>query len=1115
MLLLLNPFLENILLLLCGDIELNPGPSNIVSQAISVCYWNLNGIAAHNYVKISLLEAYNAVYNYDVICLGETFLDTSHQIDDPRLKLQGYELLRSDHPNSTRPRGGVSIYYKEHLPLRVRNDISPLQECLVCEIKINGKKCFITCLYRSPNQSPTEFIDFTDGLEATYLNINLELPFCSIVLGDFNAKCSRWYGSNDDHCGMVLETLSNTTSYSQIIKEITHFPPTGIPSCIDLIFTNQPELVYESGVHPSLYNTCHHQIIFAKIKFKVHLPPAYKREVWSYAKANVDLIKQSISNFNWVGVLRNLDTNAQVELFTETLLNIFRNFIPHKIITCNYKDPPWITNDLKSMLRKKNRLYKKFIMNGRNEIDKQSLNQYSLRCSELISASKNRHFNNLGKKLDDPLLGPKAFWSILNGFLGKMKIPVIPPLLVNGTFEIDFLSKANIFNKYFANQCNILDNGSILPEVRMKTNNRLNTIKIFNNDILTVVNDLNPTKAHGWDDISIRMIKICGETIVTPLRIIFETAIETGVYPDSWKCGNIVPVHKKADKNLVKNYRPISLLPICGKVFEKIIYNNLFNFFMANNILVKNQSGFLPGDSCVSQLLSITHEIYKAFDGNPSLEVRGVFLDISKAFDKVWHKGLLYKLKCYGVEGKAYALLENYLMNRKQRVVLNGQTSSWENVNAGVPQGSVLGPLLFLIYINDLPDGLKSNAKLFADDTSLFSTVFDTIKSSEILNSDLELIQNWAFQWKMSFNPDPNKQAAEVVFSHKIDKPSHPPINFNNNPVVPHLFHKHLGMTLDSKLNFDCHLIEKITKANRVIGMIRRIHNDLSRSSLLTIYKAHVRPHLDYGDIIYDRPNIDSFVNKIESVQYNAALAITGAIRGTSRERLYEELGLEHLSDRRWYRKLCMFWKIVNGSQCPKYLNEYLPRLQFSHNSERNKLFAKMKCHRDYYLYSFFPYCVNQWNTLDPAIRNTTSINSFKYALLQFIRPSKSSVYNIHEPFGLKLLTRLRLELSHLRDHKFKHNFQDTLNPLCSCSLEPETVKHYLLHCPFYDNQRKTLLDNIYQLDERISDLTESNLIRLLLYGDPNTFTNDINSSIVKFTIAFLIDSGRFDEALF
>ena len=180
-----------------------------------------------------------------------------------------------------------------------------------------------------------------------------------------------------------------------------------------------------------------------------------------------------------------------------------------------------------------------------------------------------------------------------------------------------------------------------------------------------------------------------------------------------------------------------------------------------------SQSGFRPSDSCVNQLIAITHEIFEAFDCNPSLEVRSVFLDISKAFDKVWHEGLLYKLKSVGVSQELCNLLENYSSDRFQRVLLNGKTSSWRPVLAGVPQGSILGQLLFLIYINHLPNELKSNAKLFADDTSLFTIVKDKSESTNILNSDLLEISKWAYNWKMLFNPDPSKPAQEVVFSRE------------------------------------------------------------------------------------------------------------------------------------------------------------------------------------------------------------------------------------------------------------------------------------------------------------------------------------------------------------
>ena len=239
----------------------------------------------------------------------------------------------------------------------------------------------------------------------------------------------------------------------------------------------------------------------------------------------------------------------------------------------------------------------------------------------------------------------------------------------------------------------------------------------------------------------------------------------------------MTPVFKKGDKQLIKNYRPISLLPICSKIFEKIIFKNLYSYLNTNNLLTKNQSGFRPGDSTTNQLLYLVNEIHLAFENPKSLEVRAVFLDISKAFDKVWHDGLIFKLKQNGVSGSLLIVFQNYLYNRKQRVVLNGSYSVISAVESGVPQGSVLGPLLFLMYINDLEKNIKSNIKFFADDTMLFSIVKDPTISASDLNHDLNIIYQWAHQWniiyqwahqwKMQFNPDPTKQATEVLFSCK------------------------------------------------------------------------------------------------------------------------------------------------------------------------------------------------------------------------------------------------------------------------------------------------------------------------------------------------------------
>ena len=247
------------------------------------------------------------------------------------------------------------------------------------------------------------------------------------------------------------------------------------------------------------------------------------------------------------------------------------------------------------------------------------------------------------------------------------------------------------------------------------------------------------------------------------------------------------------------------------------------------------------GDSCILQLLFITHEIYRSFDCNPSVHVKSIWQSLAWWFN--------YKLKLYGLKNKLLNLIQNYLTNRQQSVLLNGRISKWTNILAGVPQGFVLGALLFLIYINDLPDGLKSICKIFANDTSLSSKIDDINTSNIEFSNDLVKISRWAYQWKMSFNPDIDKQVTQ-----RSEKALPPPIFFNSNNVLTSPCQKHLGFVLDSKLSFNKHVNQKINKWNRILGPMKRLSLTLSRKQLLTIYKTFVRSHLDYADIIYGKP---------------------------------------------------------------------------------------------------------------------------------------------------------------------------------------------------------------------------------------------------------------------
>ena len=264
-----------------------------------------------------------------------------------------------------------------------------------------------------------------------------------------------------------------------------------------------------------------------------------------------------------------------------------------------------------------------------------------------MTISKNSYYERMANKLNNFQRNSKLHWFLLKYF-SKQKYSLIPPLIHENKFITNFLEKAKLFNSFFSKQCSLINNGSTLPtHMNYLANNRLSSITFSQDDIAKIIQNLDSGKAHGHDNISIRMLKICGSAIYKPLAIIFKQCVDTGIFPSEWKKGNIVPIHKKGDKQTLKNYRPVSLLPICGKILERLMFNEMFKFFIENELISSNQSGFKPGDSCVNQLVFITDKIYKSFDEGH--EVRGVFLDISKAFDKVWHDGIIFKLTQNGM----------------------------------------------------------------------------------------------------------------------------------------------------------------------------------------------------------------------------------------------------------------------------------------------------------------------------------------------------------------------------------------------------------------------------------------------------------------------------------
>ena len=322
--------------MLHGDTETNPGP-NKKFKPFTCCHWNVNSLTAHNMVKLSSIIAYDTIHKYDFICISETFLDSSVPTDDRELSINGYNLIHADH-SSNNKRGGICIYYRESLAVQVVK-IDYLNECLLTKVSIDNKKGYIVVLYRSPSQDSLEFDNFILNFEKMLSDINSFNPGFSVILGDFNAKFKNWW-----HCDTQtsedsqIDSLTTSYGFQQLISKPTQILKNS-SSCIDLMFTDQPNLTTDSGTHPSLHPNCHHNIIFCKINLKIIYPPPYRRLAWDFKRANISSIRKAIKMVDWQFTFFNKDTYERVSIFNEILMNIFSNYIPHKYVPIDDRDP--------------------------------------------------------------------------------------------------------------------------------------------------------------------------------------------------------------------------------------------------------------------------------------------------------------------------------------------------------------------------------------------------------------------------------------------------------------------------------------------------------------------------------------------------------------------------------------------------------------------------------------------------------------------------------------------------------------------------------------------------------------------------------------------------------
>ena len=1070
-------FVLFMLLLLCGDIAENPGPTFNI-KSLSACHINIRGL---NESKIRALKT--LVCNvYDVITLSETFLSDTSSVD---LDLPGYHsIIRRDRQTFG---GGIAVYVRDNLVFKRRIEFECRDlENLWIELCTCYGKLIICTAYRPPG-----FSDFWNQFE---LNIESVKDVCDdpniLILGDLNADFNV-------PSGQKLRELCQLHNLVIHITEPTRITAT-TASCLDQIITNIPNCVKGVSVDPPLC-TNDHCTVGVNLTLKIPKEPPYFRHVWLYDKADCTSFKQALTDFDWNSCFENTNISEACELWTESFLNIARTFIPNKVVQIRPNDVPWYSTELRRLKRRVIRIFRKakcvnttYQWNRYKELNRE--------YKEKLEKAEHEFYKAKNESLCS-VKNDKKWWKTVNEILGRNKKDNFPPIFnaTTNLYASNNHEKTRLFNEFFLSNNRLDLSKATLPQCEIDANHpTLTDVVATEQEVHDYIKTIDIKKATGPDGISPRLLKIADLAIVPSLTKLINCSLMNKKVPELWKKANVIPLHKKNIKEDVNNYRPVSILSTVSKIIEKVIFKKVYNFLHTNRLLTDNQSGFRPKDSTINQLAYLYHTFSEALDKKK--EIRVVFCDISKAFDKVWHEGLIYKLSKLGIRGNILEWFKDYLQFRKQRVVIKGEKSDWGVIGAGVPQGSVLGPLLFLIYINDIVECIDCGIKLFADDTILHLEFDNPEMATNKLNKNLDNISKWANDWLVKFSEQKTK-AMNISLKPNTQVLNFPLI-FNGVPLEEVKEHKHLGITLNNKLKWTDHINNIINSVTKISDVFRSLKYKLDRRTLETIYLSFVRPKLEYGNILYDDCT-EQNSSLLEKVQLTFARIICGAIRGTPHCAIYNEMSWPTLEDRRKENKLKFMHKLVY-SDTPSYLANLLPKPaddnQYNlRNSQNQKQFnfrtTKFKN-------SLLPNCIELWNKLDNETRLISNNSEFKTKITNVA--FRNPLFNGHKRSLNLIHSKLRMKCSNLNSHLYDLHVIDS--PQCVCMSGIEDCFHYFFQCPLYNVERQRLIFNVEQLCN-VS-------LNVVLYGN-ESLSIDENLTLFQHVECYIHETNRFATSPF
>lgn len=904
--------------------------------------------------KVDVLESVILSYKPQVVVITETWLH--NDISDSEIVPPGYAILRND--RSSRG-GGVAILYQDTLHI---NRLSPIAgvECVIAKICLNECSLVVGGFYRPPNDNSTFFEKLNQFLCDNVVHINNFL-----IAGDFNLPSIDWSNEIPEPLSTVAEQLTDLVFFhnlSQLVKEPTRISNSA-NSILDLFLVSR-NLLSKEPVVAVLDEISDHKLITLTLNLG-HVPKKKNevRVVPVFARANdvgiLDAMDESFSNFLSFYQSSDCSIDELWLFFKNLVLKCIKDFVPMKSKSIKKFSKPWLTKEVVRLERKAKRI-RKTCRQRPSPANVSKLCAIRLALRDSIAEAKNYYFNVTLKNF--LYTAPAKFW---RHFSSKQKSQL--NLTVNGGNVSDKLQLASTFNRFF---CSVFvqDDASDPSFIPVKDAPSISDIFVSEEGVLSLLLKLDTKKTPGIDGIPNTFLVRYAEWCSKYLCLIFKKSLSEAQLPTEWKYSKIIPIPKGGDSRQVTCYRPISLLCSCSKMLEHIIFAHISSFLEKNNLIDNRQHGFRKGKSTVTALLETVHDFAAAIDAQSQIDV--IFLDFQKAFDCVSHSKLIIKVRAILKNTALVSWIEAYLRHRQQCVSIDNVCSTPAAVGSGVPQGSVLGPLFFLIFINDIVDQVPVKIKLFADDCVIYHRI-DNLHDHVQLKEALQHVEKWCETWQMKINP----QKTVLMRITRKNSPLQLSYSLNGSVLSKVKSFKYLGVILTSDLRWNEHISYIKKKAVTKLGYLRRTLRQAPQDMKLLAYKTFIRPIIEYASIVWD-PHTKRNIVHLESVQRKSVRFIFNMYSWrTSASTLVERAELEPLELRRHTERLGYLYKIYHnkiGIERDHFIQPVSKRITRSHHSKKLRDY---NCRTDVFHNTFFPRTVREWNELpaDVVERMTTA----------------------------------------------------------------------------------------------------------------------------------------------